>query len=320
MPEQEYDVVVIGGGPAGLTAGMYASRGGLTAILLEKGAKGGPYAVTEEIENFPGFPEGVKTEKLMDDLRAQAERFGLEFRPFTAVAGLTANGNRLTVGLEDETEITARAVIVATGASPSKLGAVGETEYTGKGVSYCATCDGPLFRDKKILVIGGGNAAIEEAVALARYCSKITVVHRRDKLRAVDVLEKRARANPKIDFRFNAELKEIRGDMLVNEAVLKDVVTGEETTVQTDGVFIFVGTSPVTGFLPENVKRDERGYLVTGEDMQTSAPGVFAAGDCRKNNLKQMIWAAAEGALAAVMTEKYLEGLRDGGKGSVSHD
>lgn len=320
MPEQNYDVAVIGGGPAGLTAGMYASRGGLTAILLEKGAKGGPYAVTEEIENFPGFPEGVKTEKLMDDLRAQAERFGLEVRAFTTVAGLAANGDALTASLEDGTEVTARAVIIATGASPSKLGVAGEAEYTGKGVSYCATCDGPLFRDKNILVIGGGNAAIEEAVALAKYCSKVTVVHRRDKLRADDVLEKRARANPKIDFRLNTELKEIRGDMLVNEAVMKDVITGKETTVQTDGVFIFVGTSPVTGFLPENVKRDERGYLVTGEDMQTSAPGVFAAGDCRKNNLKQMIWAAAEGALAAVMTEKYLEGLRDGGKGSVSHD
>ncbi len=309
MSENGCELAIIGGGPAGMAAGLYAARGGLRTVLFEKGLKGGPYAITDEIENYPGFPETVKTEELMDRFASQAARFGLETRTFAPVAGLT-EGPYKTVMLEDDDEVTAQAVIIATGANPRTLGVTGEKEFTGRGVSYCATCDGPLFKDKKVLVVGGGNSAIEEAIFLTRFCESVTVVHRRDALRAEKVLQDRAFCNNKITFRWNRVLQEVRGDMLVKEAVLRDSLTGAEETMAADGVFIFVGTSPVTGFLPGTVALDESGFITTGEDLQTSMPGVFAAGDCRRNKLKQIVWAVAEGALAAVMAEKYIASCR----------
>lgn len=306
MAAPDYDVIIIGGGPAGMTAGLYAARGGLKVLLLEKGMKGGPYSITDRIENFPGFPDGIATEELMDRFSRQAAAFGAEMRTFTTVELLKTAGQVLSVTPEDDKPVTSQAVIIATGASPSKLGVTGEAEFSGRGVSYCATCDGPLFKDKKVLVVGGGNAAIEEAIFLTRFCSEVVVVHRRDELRADKIYQDRARANDKISFMWNSVIKEIKGDVLVSEAVIRDTVTGAETSVKTDGVFIFVGTSPVTGFLPEEIKRDKVGFVITGDDLQTSLTGVFAAGDCRANGFKQIIWAAAEGAKAAHAVEKYI--------------
>ncbi len=309
MPNKDYDVVIIGGGPAGMAAGLYASRGGLKTIILEKGLKGGPYSITDEIENYPGFPKGIKTEELMDRFHAQATRFGATVKNFSPVTTIKLSDKAKTVVLDDGEEVRARTVIIASGTSPAVLGAKGEKEFTGRGVSYCATCDGPLFRDKKVLVIGGGNAAVEEAIFLTKFCSSVTIVHRRDKLRADDVLVKRAQANDKIKWRWNSVLDEVRGDMLVREAVLRDTQTGATETVSTDGIFIFVGTSPETGFLADVVERDKNGFVTACDDLQTSVPGIYAAGNCRANSLKQIIWAAAEGARAAVLAEKYIETL-----------
>ncbi len=309
MPDKNYDVAIIGGGPAGMAAGLYASRGGLKTIILEKGLKGGPYSITDEIENYPGFPEGIKTEELMDRFDAQAVRFGAEIKNFSPVTTIRLDDKGKTIVLDDGEELLARTVIIASGTSPAVLGAKGEKEFTGRGVSYCATCDGPLFRDKKVLVIGGGNAAVEEAIFLTKFCSSVTIVHRRDKLRADDVLVKRAQANSKIMWIWNSVLDEVRGDMLVTEAVLSDTQTGVMKSVPTDGIFIFVGTSPETGFLADVVERDDKGFVTACDDLQTSVPGVYAAGNCRANSLKQIIWAAAEGARAAVLAEKYIETL-----------
>lgn len=309
MTKLDFDVAIIGGGPAGMTAALYAARDGMAVVVFEKGMKGGPYSITDEIENFPGFPEGVKTEELMDRFREQAERFGAVVRPFSVVSAIKDNRSGKTIVLDDDEMITAYSVIVATGASPARIGVPGENEYTGRGVSYCATCDGPLFKDKDILVIGGGNAAVEEAIFLTRFVKSVTIVHRRDKLRADDVLVKRAEANPNIKYRWNSVLTEVRGDMLVNGAVLKDVVSGNTELVATDGVFIFVGAVPVTGFLPDTVKREKRGFILTDENLLTTVPGIYAAGDCRNGSLKQIVGAAAEGALAAIIVEKYVETL-----------
>lgn len=309
MKKNNYDIAIIGGGPAGMSAALYAARGGLKTVVLEKGMKGGPYSVTDEIENYPGFPDGMKTEELMDRFTAQAERFGSETRTFSVVASIRDEGEAKIVVFDDDETISVSSIIIATGSAPSALGAVGEKDFTGRGVSYCATCDGPLFKDKDILVIGGGNAAVEEALFLTRFAASVTIVHRREKLRADYVLVKRADANQKIRFKWNSALKEVRGDMLVNEAVLQDVVTGAEETVPTEGIFIFVGASPVTGFLPNEIKKDTRGFVLTGADLMTEIAGIYAAGDCRSGSMKQIVWAAAEGALAAVNAGKYVETL-----------
>jgi thioredoxin reductase (NADPH) len=312
LRENEYDAVIIGGGPAGATAGLYASRSGMKTVVLEKGMKGGPYSVTEEIENYPGFPEGIKSEELMDRFQAQAERFGVDFKTFTQVAEMVKEGDLWRIKSEDDEEVTGKTVIIATGSVPSPLKAKGEKEFTGRGVSYCATCDGPLFKDKKVLVIGGGNAAVEEAIFLTKFCSSVTIVHRRGELRADAVIVKRAEKNPKISFRLNSVLIEVRGETLVKEAILKDTETGKEETVSIDGVFIFVGANPVTEFLPPEIKLDERGFIETGADLMSSVAGVFAAGNCRAGSLKQIVWAAGEGAMAAVSCERYLEGDKKG--------
>lgn len=309
MKQYDCDVAIIGGGPAGMAAALYASRGGLKTIVLEKGLKGGPYSITEEIENYPGFPEGIKTEELMDRFHAQAVRFGAEVRTFAPVATMRIDGNARIIVIDDGEELRARSVIIASGSSPAFLGAKGEKEYSGRGVSYCATCDGPLFKDKDVLVIGGGNAAVEEAIFLTKFCRTVTIVHRRDDLRADAVLVDRAKANPRITIRWNSVLNEVRGDMLVKEAVLQDTVTGETETVPTEGIFIFVGMTPETHWLADVVDRDEKGFVAACDDLQTTVPGVFAAGNCRANSLKQIIWAAAEGARAAVLSEKYIETL-----------
>jgi len=311
----DYDLIIIGGGPAGLTAGMYASRGGLNTLLIEKNGEGGPLAITEWIENYPGFPEGVDSHELMERMAKQAQRFGLEVEVFCCVTAIKSENEVKKVVVdasEGVKEITAKAMVIATGSSPRRLEIPGEREFTGKGVSYCATCDGPLFKDKKLLVVGGGNAALEEALYLTRFASRVTVVHRRDELRADKILQDRAFGNEKIDFLLSAELLEIQGTKTVERAVIQNNKTGQTQTVEADGIFVYVGNAPNTDFAQGILQLDENGYIIADENLQTSVEGIFAAGDVRKSRLRQIATAVGDGALAAVMAERYLEARKGG--------
>lgn len=311
----DYDLIIIGGGPAGLTAGMYASRGGLNTLLIEKNGEGGPLSITEWIENYPGFPEGVGSHELMERMTKQAQRFDLKIEVFCCVTALKSENEAKKVVVdtaEGLKEISSKAMVIATGSSPRRLEVPGEREFTGKGISYCATCDGPLFRDKKLMVVGGGNAAVEEALYLTRFASRVTIVHRRDELRADKILQDRAFANEKIDFLFNSELKEIRGTKTVEVVVVENNKTGEKQTIKADGVFVYAGNTPNTDFARGVLQLDENGYIMTDENLQTSVEGIFAAGDVRKSRLRQIATAVGNGALAAVMVERYLEARKGG--------
>lgn len=304
IPVEIYDTVIIGGGPAGLTAGLYAARAGLKAVILEMAMPGGQAATTERIENYPGFVEGISGAELTARMAEQALRFGA--KTITAeVTGVQLEGETKRVSTADG-EFAGRTIIVATGARSSRLGVAGESEFTGRGVSYCATCDGPFYRDLPIAVIGGGDSAIEEALYLTRFASKVTVVHRRDQLRATKVLQDRAFANPKVEFRWNSVVDSIRGGEFVESIQLRDVKTGSETSLAVSGVFLYVGLQPNTAFLRGKVQLDAQGYVVTDERMATGVPGVFAAGDVRAKPLRQVASAVADGALAAVMADHYI--------------
>lgn len=299
-----YDTVIIGGGPAGLTAGLYAARAGLKTVILEMAIPGGQAATTERIENYPGFVEGISGAELTSRMAEQALRFGA--KTVTAeVTGVELEGETKLVNTFDG-DFAARTIIVATGARSSQLGVPGEAEYTGRGVSYCATCDGPFYRDLPIAVIGGGDSAIEEALYLTRFASKVTVVHRRDQLRATKVLQERAFANPKVEFRWNSVVDSIRGGDFVESIQLRDVKAGSETSLAVSGVFLYVGLQPNTAFLRGKVQLDVQGYVITDERTATNVPGVFAAGDVRAKPLRQVASAVADGALAAVMADHYL--------------
>ncbi len=302
-----YDTVVLGGGPAGLTAALYCGRARLKTLLVEKQMAGGQAAATELIDNYPGFPDGIMGPELTANMEAQAKRFGAEFA-FGEASGLALEGGTLRVRLPDRT-LDAKTVIIATGVNPRPLGIPGEKEFRGRGVSYCATCDGAFFRDQDVIVVGGGDAAVEEAIFLTKFANHVTIVHRRDQLRAAKVVQERALANPKVSVAWNSHLIEIRGETTVQEAVVQDKLTGEKTVLPVAGIFMYVGNTPNTEFLPEEIARDDSGYIITDERLATSVPGVFAAGDCRKNELKQVIVAAGEGAVAAVSAERYIETL-----------
>ncbi len=258
------------------------------------------------IENYPGFPEGIEGAELMERMKKQAENFGLEIIAFSGVDRLVVEENK-KVAFSGDQSFEARAVIIAAGRSPKKLGIPGEEEFTGRGVSYCATCDAPLFRDRRILVVGGGDAAIEESLHLASFASIVTVVHRRSELRASDYLVERAKANPKINFLFNSELLELKGEGVLKSAVVLNNITGEKQEIPVSGVFLYVGNVPNTDFLPPEIELDENGYIKTDSRLETKVQGVFAAGDIRSGNRKQVICAAAEGAIAAMNAQRYLE-------------
>lgn len=313
--ETDYDLIIIGGGPAGLTAGIYASRGGLNTLLIEKNGEGGPLSITEWIENYPGFPEGVASHELMERMTKQAQRFGLRIEVFCCVTALKSENEARKIVVdtsEGVKEISGKAMVIATGSSPRRLEIPGEREFTGKGVSYCATCDGPLFRDKKLVVVGGGNAAVEEALYLTRFASRVTIVHRRDELRADKILQDRALGSKKIDFVLNSELKEIQGTKMVERVTIQNNKTDERQTLEVDGVFVYVGNSPNTDFARGVLHLDENGYIITDDNLQTSVEGIFAAGDVRKSRLRQIATAVGNGALAAVMAERYLEARKGG--------
>ncbi|MHB8986145.1 MAG: thioredoxin-disulfide reductase [Eubacteriales bacterium] len=299
------ELVIIGGGPAGLTAGLYAARGLMDAVLIEGGLPGSQAATTESIENFPGFPEGIGGPELVQKIENQARRFGLEILS-GSVRSVRESGKDFIVETE-KASFQARSVIVATGAAPRMLGAKGESDLRGRGVSYCATCDGALFGDAAVAVVGGGDAAVEEAIYLTRFASRVYLIHRRDTLRAAAVIARRAAENPKINFIFNTVVTEIQGEDLVERIALKDVVSGEEKRVPVDGVFIYVGTRPNSDFVKGLVETDDRGFIITDREMATSVPGIFAAGDVCRKSLRQVVTAVADGAIAIFSAEKYLE-------------
>ncbi|MDD3652990.1 MAG: thioredoxin-disulfide reductase [Desulfotomaculaceae bacterium] len=302
---KQRDLVIIGGGPAGLTAGIYAARAALNTVLLERGVPGGLVVSTESIENYPGFIEGINGAELMSRMEDQARRFGLEIASFD-VNGLYPSGNKFIIKTSSG-DITAGAIIIATGVEPSQLHVKGEAELIGRGVSFCATCDGPFFRGKRVAVVGGGDAAVEEAVYLTKFAEKVLIVHRRGELRATRVVQQKAFDNAKVEFIWHNVIDEIHGDDTVEAVTVKDVRDGKKNLIPVDGAFIYVGNVPVSGLVKDLVKLNEQGYIITDENMHTSHPGIFAAGDVRDKLLRQVVTAMADGAIAAVAAEKHLE-------------
>ncbi len=299
-----YDVVIIGGGPAGLTAGLYTSRGRLTSLLIEKGITGGQIVNAELVENFPGFPHGIGGYDLGELLTQQASRYGLETTN-AEVTGLEVKAEHKIVHTTNG-DFTARSVILAGGSNPVTLDAPGESRLTGHGVSYCATCDAAFFRDQPVAVVGGGDAAITEALHLTKFASAVTVIHRRDKLRASAILQERAFANPKVEFAWDSVVAEVEGKDVVESLRLSNVHQGPDSSLAVDGVFVAIGFRPATGYLEGIVELDATGHVVTNEKMETGVPGILAAGDIRHNSARQAVAAAGDGATAAIFAEKYL--------------
>ena len=301
-----YEVIIIGGGPAGLTAGLYTSRARLKTLLIENALVGGQMTTTELIENYPGFPQGVTGEELSRLMEEQAKRFGLEIIN-DEIVEVKIDGEEKRIKTSGA-DYTGESLILCTGAEYRKLGVPGEQEFTGRGVSFCATCDGAFFRDQKVVVVGGGDSALTEALFLTKFVKELTVIHRRDALRATKIYQERAFANPKVNFLWNSIVLEVRGDKIVQSVLAKNVKTGEMTEIKTDGVFMFVGLEPRTQFLKGFIEVDQSGYVLTNENCEASVKGVFAAGDCRKKLLRQVATAVGDGATAAFAVEKYLEG------------
>lgn len=302
--KKEYDVIIIGGGPAGLSAGIYTSRARLNSLLIERGVVGGQIADAEMVENYAGFAEGVSGVELGQLMQQQAAKYGLNIT-IAEVTGLELKKDKKVVKTT-KGDFTARAVIIASGSERGKLGAPGERELTGKGVSYCATCDAPFFKEKPVAVVGGGNVAITEALHLAKFSSKVILIHRRDRLRATRILEERARAEPKIEFRWDTVVEKIEGEDVVKRLNLRQVKTGKKSTLDVAGVFIAIGFKPNTDYLKGFLPLDKAGFIQTNDRMETKIPGVFAAGDIRLNSARQAITAAGDGATAAVNAEKFL--------------
>jgi len=301
---KKYDIVIIGGGPAGLSAGIYIARARLNSLLIERGAIGGQIINTEWVENYPGFTESISGIDLTEAMHKQATKFGLETL-LADVAGIQKKGKQFIVKTSSG-DFPAKAVIIAGGSERQKLGVPGEAEFTGKGVSYCATCDGPFFRDKEVAVVGGGNAALTEAIELTRFASKITVIHRRNELRATKILQEKAFAEKKIQILWDSVLEEISGDNFVGKVKINNVKTQKKSVLDVSGVFMAVGFKPNTGYLKDIVKLDDNGAIITNERMETGTPGIFAAGDIRSGSIRQVIAAAGDGAVAAIGAERYI--------------
>jgi thioredoxin reductase (NADPH) len=301
----EREVIIVGGGPAGLTAGLYACRSGLSATIYEKGYPGGLAATTDLIDNYPGFTDGINGMELGDMMKRHAERFGAKIVS-SEIEKVWRDGG-VKVSVKGET-VPAGAVIVATGWSPKKLGVPGETELMGKGVSYCATCDGPLYREKTVAVIGGGDSALQEAIFLAKFAGQVKLIHRRDEFRAAPFLQKIVEDNGKITPLLSKTVVAIRGESDVEGVELEDKKTGEKEFAEAEGVFFYVGIIPNTGMLGPEFDRDEMGFIKTDERCQTSVEGIFAAGDVRSKTLRQVVTAAGDGALAAMSAYSFLEG------------
>ena len=305
-----YENIIVGGGPAGLTAGIYLSRSRIDVLLFEQGITGGQVNLTEVIENYPGFPDGILGVELMQRFERQAKRFGLKIKNNTVleISSLSKNGGKLFEIKTDDKSYYSKSVIIATGGKPNKLGIPGEEELTGRGVSYCGTCDGAFFREKEIVVVGGGDTALEEALFLTKFASKVTIVHRRDQLRAVKILQERAFNNPKINFLWDSVVLAIEGEKQVVAIQLKNLKTGKVSTFPCQGIFIFTGYSPIYPFLGKLKEQlvNENGYIITDENMRTKIEGIFACGDVCAKVLRQVVTACGEGAKAAFSVEAFL--------------
>ncbi|MDO9390301.1 MAG: thioredoxin-disulfide reductase [bacterium] len=303
---KNYDIAILGAGPAGMTAGLYAGRGGLKAVIIEKMMPGGLVANTERIDNYPGFPEGISGFELAQKMEQQAKKFGAEIISAQAEEVVPEDRYQL-IKLSDGTIIKSKALIIATGAFPKTLGVRGEKELLGKGVSYCAICDGAFFKNQAVAVLGGGDSAVQEAVYLAGLASKVTVIHRRNVLRAADSIQRVAFANDKITFAWNKDILAIEGSTGVTGIKIMDKQTLAEEVIPVTGAFIYVGYKPSSDLVKDILKTDEQGYIITDDRMATSAPGIYACGDVRQKLVRQVSSAVGDGATAAIAAQQYLE-------------
>jgi thioredoxin reductase (NADPH) len=302
-----YDLIVVGSGPAGLTAALYAAREGMETLVIERGGVGGQAGVTERLDNFPGFPDGVSGAEFADRLRIQAERFGVEILSAQEVTTVSADGDYRVVRTADGAEYRAWAVLLALGSTYRMLDIPGEEDFIGAGVHFCATCDGPFYRGRDVLVIGGGNSAGEESVFLTKFASHVTIVTRNDRLSASRVVAEKVEGHPQIEVLTNMTPAEFRGDGRLESVVLRDTRTGDTREISPAGVFVFIGLSPNTGIVRDSIELDQWGFIPTDATLQTNIPGIFAAGDCRSGSTKQAASAAGEGAAAALAIRRYVE-------------
>lgn len=303
-----FDVAIIGGGGAGLTAGLYASRANLKTVLFEKINTGGQISLTDTVENYPGFPGGITGPEISLKMEDQAKKYGTELIT-EEIKGLSQKDKTFILKTAAK-EYFSKSMILASGASPRKLQVAGERELTGRGVSYCATCDGAFFKNKEIVVVGGGDSAMQEGIFLTRFAAKVFIVHRRDKLRASPILQDRASKNERMEFIWDTVVTSIYGDKKVDQVRLKNVKTNQERDFKTDGIFVFVGHDPETGYVGDFVRLDEKGYVIGNPvTMETSRKGVFAAGEVRSGAVKQLVTACGEGCTAALSAQHYLENL-----------
>lgn len=303
MAQLEFDTVILGGGPAGLSAGIYASRGAVSTAIVDMNMFGGQPSNYLELENYPGF-QVVGGYDLMEKFEEHADKFGVKKYPMQEIQSIDLNSKRI---ITSENEFSAKTIIIATGAQPMKLGVPGEKEFVGRGVSYCAVCDGAFYRNKVVAVVGGGNAAVEEAMYLTKFADKVYLVHRRDELRADKIVQERAFKNEKIEFVWNSIVTEIKGENLVDTVVLENVKTHEVSNLSVNGVFPYIGIVPNVENISGQLLQDAGGFIITDETMATSVEGVFAVGDVRKTPLRQVITAASDGAVGAVYAVKYIE-------------
>ncbi len=306
-----YDLVIIGAGPAGLSAGLYGARSKMDVLILEREKNGGQIVTTSDVANYPGSIREATGPSLIARMVEQCQEFGAKIEKGT-VEKVDLKGKIKKLYIKDGREISAKSVIIATGAYPRRLNVPGEKEFTGKGVSYCATCDADFFTDMEIYCVGGGDTAVEEALFLTKFASKVTIVHRRDELRATKSIQEKAFKNEKIDFLWDSTIDEIRGDGIVEEMVVKNTKTGEKTVIKapeefgTFGIFVFVGYIPNTEIFKDEIELNDKGYIETCQNLKTCVPGVYAAGDIREKSLRQVITAASDGAIAAIQAEKHI--------------
>lgn len=309
MQSYEFDTLIWGGGPAGLSAGMYASRGAVSTAIIDISMFGGQPSNYLELENYPGFAR-VGGYDLMEKFEEHADMFGVQKFPMQEIVSVDLVSNPKVIVTKDG-EFRAKTVIIATGAKPMKLAVKGETEFLGRGVSYCAICDAAFYKDKVVAVVGGGNSAVEEAMYLTKFASKVYLIHRRDELRADKIVQERAFKNDKLEFVWNSVVAEIKGEDLVNTLVIKNTKTDELSELNINGVFPYIGINPNVDQITGQLEQDKAGFIITDETMKTSVDGVYAAGDVRQTPLRQVITAAADGAVAAVYAVKYIEALKE---------
>jgi len=305
---EEYDVVILGGGPAGLTSSIYASRGKLKTLLVEKEIIGGEAASTDMIENYPGFPEGISGVELAERMREQAERFGTQIT-YANIESLDLKSQPKTIKLDNGSTVKAKAVIIASGTSPKSLNIPGEKEFKGRGVSYCATCDGPIFTGKDIAIIGAGNSGLQEGLFILKFVKSLTIVEFLPTIQAEKILQDRMNEHDNVTWLLNHQITAIKGDNWVSSIVVKDRATNEEKEIPVQGVFVYIGLVPNTDYLKDQVDLNDWGYIKTDHQMRTSVPGVFAAGDIREKELRQVATAIGDGAIAAASAQHYIENL-----------